>query len=153
MEEPVTKKQLIDAIRVERARWEMLLLRVGAGRMSLPVCGEGRSVAELVRDLHEREHWLVGRLASVSASLPDRHFLRATTCAHEDVVEASSAAFNEILRLLVSLSEPDLFSRDRFAWLHGRTLAEVVTACTTCYYREHDAPLRSWLSQPVAQAV
>jgi hypothetical protein len=66
---------------------------------------------------------------------------------------ASRDAFNEILRLLVPVSEADLFGQGRFDWAYGRTLAEVVADCTSKYYLEHDGPIRSWLSQPVVQAV
>ncbi len=156
MDQPLTKKLLIDTMRVERARWEMLLLRVGPRRMSVPVEGTGRTIAEIVGALHERERWLVERLASVQA-LPSP-FAESQSRGpgpnqHTPLIDASREAFNEVLRLLVPISEPDLFGTCRFQWSQGRTLAEVVFACTISYYIEHDPPIRSWLSQSVVQAV
>ncbi len=158
MDQSFTKKQLIDTMRVERARWEMLLLRVGPGRACLPIGGEGHSLAELVGRLYERERWLVGRLASayglqaaIAAIQPPPGEAGSNSVA--GVIEASREAFNEILRLLVPVCEADLFVKGRFPWSRGRTLAEVVSACTINYYLEHDGPIRAWLSQPVVQTV
>jgi hypothetical protein len=156
MDQSLTKKQFIDSMRVERARWEMLLLRVGPGRMCMAVGGEGYSVAELVGTLYERERRLVGLLASaqgLTAPIAGVQARDAGSHSAARVVEASREAFNEILRLLVPVSEADLFGKGRFPWSQGRTLAEVVAACTINYYVEHDGSIRSWLSQPVVQAV
>ncbi|HEX8228676.1 MAG TPA: hypothetical protein VF826_05105 [Chloroflexia bacterium] len=156
MDQTLTKKQFIDATRVERARWEMLLLRVGPGRMCVPVGVAGQSVAEVVGALYERERWLVERLASMQgtqATVEDVPKPEAGTHSVAGTLGASRDAFNEILRLLVPVSEADLFGQGRFDWAYGRTLAEVVADCTSKYYLEHDGPIRSWLSQPVVQAV
>ncbi|MDQ5824418.1 MAG: ClbS/DfsB family four-helix bundle protein [Chloroflexota bacterium] len=155
MDQSLTKKQFIDGIRVERARWEMLLLRVGPGRMCVPVVGVGQSVADLIGALYKREKWLVERLASLQATEPTVVSAQAREIDTNlvGVIEASRYAFNEILRLLVPVREADLFAEGRLGWTQGGTLAEVVAACTSNYYLEHDGPIRSWLSQPVAQAV
>jgi hypothetical protein len=156
MDQTLTKKQLIDTMRVERARWEMLLLRVGRGRMSAPVEGVGRSVVELVSAVYERERWLIERLSALQrlptpfaeAQSPERGRDR-----HSYPIEASRTAFNEILRLLIPVSEPDLFDAGRLPWTRGRCLAEVVWGCTISFYVEHDPSVRSWLSRPLVQAV
>lgn len=155
MEPKLSKKQLIDAIRVERARWEMLLLRVGARRMSLPVDGTGRSVAEVVRTLYAKERWLLGELAPVvllaapthDASVAGRQVSSMAHMRWTSPVEGSRYAFNELLGLLIPMCEHDLFAAGRFPWTGGRSLAEVVAACTIEYYVQHDAPIRSWLSR------
>jgi hypothetical protein len=156
MDQPLTKKQLIDTMRVERARWEMLLLRVGPGRMSVPVEGIGRPVVELVSALYERERWLLQRLAFIQGPVsppngPDSR--EPGPDQHRYLIEASRDAFNEILRLLIPISHDDLFDAGRFSWARGRSLAEVVSACTISYYVAHDPPVRSWLARPVVQAV
>ncbi|MDQ3705858.1 MAG: ClbS/DfsB family four-helix bundle protein [Chloroflexota bacterium] len=156
MDPSLTKKQFIDTMRVERARWEMLLLRVGPGRMCVPVEGVGQSVGELVGALYEREKWLVERLASIQATEPTRAGMQTRevdTGSVAGVIAASRDAFNEMLRLLVPVCEADLFAEGCFDWAQGGTLAQVVAACTSNYYLEHDRPIRSWLSQPVTQAV
>ena len=156
MDQPLTKKQLIDTMRVERARWEMLLLRVGPGRLSVPVEGTGRSVVELVSGLYERERWLVERLASLQGlafPLAEANSPEPGRNQHSQLIEASRAAFNEVLRLLIPISAGDLFGAGRFSWAQGRSLAEVVTDSTISFYVEHDPPIRSWLSRPVVQAV
>ncbi|HEX8598737.1 MAG TPA: hypothetical protein VF952_09515 [Chloroflexia bacterium] len=156
MDQSLTKKQFVDAMRVERARWEMLLLRVGPGRMCMPVVGIGQSVSDLIGALYERERWLVERLASTRATEPTLVGMQTREVATRSVagiIAASRDAFNEILRLLVPVCETDLFGGGRFDWTRGGTLAQVVAACTSNYYLEHDGPIRSWLSQPVAQAV
>lgn len=156
MDQPLTKKQLIDTMRVERARWEMLLLRVGPGRMSVKVGGTARSVVELVSAVYERELWLVERLAALQglpsplAGAPQPEPGRNR---HSHLVEASRAAFNEILRLLIPVTEADLFDAGRLPWAQGRSLAEVVAGCTISFYVEHDPPVRSWVSGRVVQAV
>ncbi len=155
MDQSLTKKQFIDGMRVERARWEMLLLRVSSGRMCVPIDGVGLSVTEVVGALYERERWLVRRLAS-SQGLPANCAAVQTQAQGSNaagLIEASREAFNEILRMLIPVCEADLFGSGRFDWMQGHSLAEVVAACTIAYYLEHDAPIRSWLSQPVAQAV
>lgn len=156
MDQPLTKKQLIDTMRVERARWEMLLLRVGPGRMSVPVRGTEWTVGEVLSTLYERERWLVAQLTSiemVAAPMPGKPSPQHDLNTHGPIVEASRHAFNEVLRLLIPVPEVDLFEVGRYAWAHGRALSEVVSACTINYYIRHDPPIRSWLSQPVAQAV
>jgi hypothetical protein len=156
MDQRLTKKQFIDAMRVERARWEMLLLRVGAGRMWLPVGEDGPSVVDMVTALYEQERQLVGLLASIqelSANLSSVQRLNSGHNSAANLVEASREAFNEILRLLIPITEEDLFATDRFDTLAGRALAELVSACTVSYYLEHDPPIRSWLAQPLVQAV
>jgi hypothetical protein len=72
---------------------------------------------------------------------------------HNQLIEVSRAAFNEVLRLLIPVSEADLFGAGRFGWARGRSLAEVVSGCTISFYLEHDPAVRSWLSRPVVQAV
>lgn len=156
MDQSLTKKQFIDGLRVERARWEILLLRVGPGRMCVPVEGVRQSVADLMGALYEREMWLVERLASIQGTEPavvGVEVREVDTGPVAGAIAASRDAFNEILRLLVPVCEADLFAEARFEWTQGGTLAQVVAACTSNYYLEHDGPIRSWLSQPVAQAV
>jgi hypothetical protein len=155
MDQPLTKKQLIDTMRVERARWEMLLLRVGPGRLSVPVHGAEWTVGEVLGTLYERERWLVARLASIRVAappMPGKPSPQRDPDTHGPIVEASRHAFNEVLSLLIPITEADLFEPGRYTWAHGRTLAEVVSACTIDYYVRHDPPIRSWLAQPVAQA-
>jgi hypothetical protein len=156
MDQPLTKKQLIDTMRVERARWEMLLLRVGPGRMSVPVEGTGRPVLEIVSTLYERERWLLQRLASIQgppSPVEGAHSPVPGTNQPSRLIEASRDAFNDILRLLIPISHEDLFEAGRFPWARGGSLANVVSACTISYYVEHDPPLRSWLARPVVQVV
>ncbi len=156
MDQSPTKKQFIDAMRVERARWEMLLLRVGPGRMCVPIEGMGLSVADLIGALYEREMWLVERLSSIQAAEPTVATVQTwevNTGSVAGAIAASRDAFNDILRLLVPVREADLFVEGRFDWAQGGTLAQVVAACTSNYYLAHDGAIRSWLSRPVAQAV
>ena len=153
MDPQFTKKQFVDTMRVERARWEMLLLRAGPRRMALPVGGEGPSLLEVVVALYQKEHWLVANLASIQVpAVSASHLPSPGSVQPASIIDVSRSAFNEILRLLIPISEPDLFVRGRFSWAQGRTLAEVISSCTVHYYIEHDPPIRSWLSQPVAQA-
>lgn len=156
----MNKNRLIQTLRIERARWDMLLVQVDSDRMTVPgVVGEMSMrdiLAEVVRHekyaawqlkraMLEREH---PPASPAHDTRPDRVGDRAAAngTPAADLLEESRRTFEAIVRMLMRLSDEDIFSR-RLDTAGDRPVASLVPDCTFEHYRKYDPDIRRWMAR------
>jgi hypothetical protein len=154
----MNKNRLIETLRIERARWDMLLVQVDSDRMTVPgVVGEMSMrdiLAEVVR--HEKyAAWQLKRAmlesdqpaaTTTPDTRPDRVGDRAAATPAADLLEESRRTFEAIVRMLMRLSDEDIFSR-RLDTAGDRPVAALVPDCTFEHYRKYDPDIRRWMAR------
>ena len=157
----MNKNSLIATLRIERARWDMLLVQVDSDRMTVPgVVGE-MSMRDILADVVRHEKYAAWQLkramldheqpASTSTSTPDTRSDRvgdraAANSAPADLLEESRRTFEAIVRMLMRLSDEDIFSR-RLETAGDRPVAALVPDCTFEHYRKYDPDIRRWMAR------
>jgi hypothetical protein len=158
----MNKNSLIETLRIERARWDMLLVQVDSDRMTVPgVVGE-MSMRDILADVVRHEKYAAWQLkramlerdqpaAAADASSPEARSDRVSDRAAEKgapaalLLEESRRTFEAIVRMLMRLSDEDIFSR-RLDAAGDRPVAALVPDCTFEHYRKYDAEIRRWMA-------
>ncbi len=102
------KNRLIKTMRIERARWDMLLLQVDSARMAMPGV-EGRlSVRDILDDLVQQERWVADQLEQVApGEIADKPTLaqepanRSLSLSVVELIAESRRAFEQIMSVLM----------------------------------------------------
>lgn len=63
------------------------------------------------------------------------------------VLQRFRISYLQIVAALERLSDEELTNPQRFAWLEGRPLWELIQNNTSDHYQEHTLPLRAWLEK------
>ena len=154
----MNKNGLIETLRIERARWDMLLVQVDSDRMTVPgVVGE-MSMRDILADVVRHEKYAAWQLKramlerdrpadSPPEARPKRVGKRAaaTGTPAADLLEESRRTFEAIVRILMRLSDEDIFSR-RLKNAGDRPVAALVPDCTFEHYRKYDPDIRRWMA-------
>jgi chitodextrinase len=154
----MNKNNLIETLRIERARWDMLLVQVDSDRMTVPgVVGE-MSLRDILADVVQHEKYAAWQLKRAmfdrdepAASQSERRSSRvgnrasATATAAADLLEESRRTFEAIVRMLMRLSDEDIFG-DRRDAAGDRPVAALVPDCTFEHYRKYDPDIRRWMA-------
>lgn len=64
-----------------------------------------------------------------------------------EVLEDFRASYQQIVDAVQALSEEDLVNPQRFAWMQGDPLWQIVAGDTYDHYEEHAQPIREWLAR------
>jgi len=163
------KQELLDTIQHEAQEWEHFLDEVGEGRMEQPgATGEwtfkdvvahlsawrSRSLSylEAVRNdqTPSSQFWPAGwdeedeeELEKINQWIYEENHDRSL----HDILNESRQQFRHMRELMRAIPEDKLFDPNRFDWLDGGTLADLVKF--NHFHKEHEPELRSWLaSQP-----
>jgi hypothetical protein len=153
----MNKNSLIETLRIERARWDMLLVQVDTDRMTVPgVVGE-MSMRDILADVVRHEKYAAWQLQQAmldeypSVTVPKTRSGRARARAAEKaapaavLLEESRRTFEAIVKMLMRLSDEDIFSR-RLDTAGDRPVAAMVPDCTFEHYRKYDADIRRWMA-------
>jgi hypothetical protein len=154
----MNKNNLIETLRIERARWDMLLVQVDSDRMTVPgVVGE-MSLRDILADVVQHEKYAAWQLkqamldrdepaASPAERRSGRVGNRAASAAAPvaDLLEESRRTFEAIVRMLMRLSDEDIFGR-RLDRAGDRPVAAMVPDCTFEHYRKYDPDIRRWMA-------
>lgn len=165
-----TKADTLARIEDYRARWRQLVADVGEERMELPGPMGVWTFKDLAAHLTFYRNWTISRLEAGrgrDAPLPWPEGLiaydpddpdaadwdRVNAWVHEqhrdrplpDVLAESEASFDRLTAAVTALSEADVTTPGRFAWLGNHALAD---ADFGGHLRdEHEADVRAWLAQ------
>ena len=63
----------------------------------------------------------------------------------EDVLAEFQASYQQTLAVIETISEEDMFTRDRFAWTGRLTLADYIAGNTCSHYAWASAKIRKWV--------
>ena len=154
----MNKNSLIETLRIERARWDMLLVQVDTDRMTVPgVVGE-MSMRDILADVVRHEKYAAWQLKQAmldheqpATPAPKSRSGRVSVRAAEKsapaavLLEESRRTFEAIVRMLMRLSDEDIFSR-RLDAAGDRPVAALVPDCTFEHYRKYDAEIRRWMA-------
>jgi len=163
------KQELLDAIQHESDAWENFLNEVGEWRMKQPGATGEWSFKDVVAHLSAwRSRTLAYLQAARNGQTPSsqfwpagwdeendddleriNHWIYEENCDRtlRDVLNESHQQFRHMRELVRGIPEEELFDPNRFDWLDGRSLADLVEF--RHFHVEHEPTLRSWLaSQP-----
>ncbi len=148
---PTSKRDLLAAIELERGKLDAVLESEAPERMSEPgVVGEW-SVKDVLAHLVEWEQMALGwywtglrgetpevpapgykwnQTPQLNRAIFEKHRDRPL----EDVVAAFRASREEILGVIESLSDEDLFTSGRFAWTRKNSLGAYFVSATSSHY-------------------
>ncbi|MEO8287925.1 MAG: ClbS/DfsB family four-helix bundle protein [Chloroflexota bacterium] len=149
------KNRLLETMRIERARWDMLLVQVDGDRMTVPGVDGQLSVRDILADVVRQEKWAASqlRLAAIEASEAaaaqgqedvdaEEHSLAKSV---SELMDESRWAFEQIVRHLMRLPAEDIFSPLRYEWTAGHAVGAVIPTYTLEHYRKYDGPIRVWM--------
>jgi hypothetical protein len=164
----IDKPDLLGMLRDEFDRWEGLLNQRSTEQLTTPELPAGLSLKDVVahlaawqeRSIAKLEAGLKGGkprypgwpeeldpeseedLEKVNAWIHEKNLDRSW----EEVHRAWQQGFRRLLELGEAIPEKDLFDRERYQWLDGYTLADVMLGSYEHHHVEHLEPMRAWLS-------
>jgi hypothetical protein len=169
MDEPSSKAKLLKRLSNERARWETLLAEFEEEQLVAPLLPDERSIKDVIAHLTAWQRRTVAHLEAAlegeTPVLPDwpiaedddeavdqiNEWIYQTYRHHslDEVLQEWQQVFQKTLDLGESLSERTLTEPDRYSWLEGEPLSEVLVSSYEHYHDEHLVPLREWLSEKI----
>ncbi len=155
-----TKESLLAQIYAGREELEATLARVPEEQMQAPILGDGWSVQDLLGHLAFWQDLLVARFAALRAGrtpdpVTDIDALNARILndfrhmSLEEVREREQAAYQQILDMIESASDDELFKPDTFAWTNGNPFLVWIPGDTWEHYAEHLPALQAWLDKNI----
>jgi hypothetical protein len=160
--EYLNKRVILECIRTERRRLERNLERLSDEQMTMVgVVGEW-TVKDLLAHLSDWEQRFIGWYeAGVRGEIPEtpapgiswedldvlnqRIYEKHRNRALEDVRREFAASYKRVLAVVEGISEEEMFSVGRYAWLGGNNLVGVILANTANHYRWAKGCIRNWL--------
>ena len=156
------KQQLLATLRAEYNRWQPLLDGLN-GEQAASALPDGLSVKDVTGHLHAWQQISVARLEAGAAGgepvLPawlgglqpdvEENLERINATIHAtyrdqpwpQVYETWRSGFLRLLDLAAAIPERDLFDAQRYAWLEGYSLADVLRGAYEHHHDEHYTPL------------
>jgi len=137
-------------MRIERARWDMLLVQVDSTRMNVPGVEGKLSVRDIIADVAQHERWVANKLQLDALGEPvaeEEIEVRATSLSVRELMEESRRSFERIVRILMRLPAEEIFSPQPYEWTGGAAVGAVVPAYTVEHYQRYYAPIRRWMTK------
>jgi hypothetical protein len=162
MADPTNKSELLDQIRQGRTTWEALLAQVEPERLTEPGVEGDWSLKDVIAHIAFWEGRAVKRLQAVArGKAPTPHPIIKNLDTDDanawiynqnenrplaEVQAEEQALYEQLLAALEPISDADLFTPSRFAWLDGNALWETIPGNSYGHYEEHIPPLQAWLA-------
>lgn len=155
----MNKAELLDAIQIERARWEALLAELDEEQMIQPGVAGAWSVKDIVAHISWHEHEMVGMLqarALVGSDLWEIPQGERNAVIFEenqdrplrDVLAEAQAVFPRFLESVRPLAEEDLLDPHRFQGMPAEWQPwQVIASNSYEHYEHHTQDVRAWLDQ------
>lgn len=152
MPKPTTKAQLLSESLKERQALEKYLFGLSPAQMTQPgILGEW-SVKDVLAHLYEWEQMVIGWIEAGqrgdTPAIPAPGFKWSQLPAlnqqiyakHKDrplneVLTMFQASYQQVMTLIESLPEEDLFTPGLYRWMNQNTLAAYLNSCTGSHYR------------------
>jgi hypothetical protein len=151
MPRPTTKKQLLEAIEVERKALEKFLDELSPVQLTHPGLVGAWSAKDVLAHLIEWEQMVLNwhsaglkgkvpvtpaegfnwaQLPQLNQQIYERHRDRSLA----DIQKDFKSSFKKILSTIQRLSDEDLFTRGRYAWTKNNTLGAYFISSTSSHY-------------------
>lgn len=157
------KPQLLERIHAEYATFTELLDNVSEEQMTMPGVNGDWSIKDILAHIAAWQHRLDERL---EAALEKREPTLSTNLTNEQmdidnqrfyeeykarplklVLEDFRAIYGKIVATVHELDTEDLLEPDRFPWMQGNPLWQLIAGDTYEHYEEHAEPIRAWLEK------
>jgi hypothetical protein len=159
MPRPTTKTAILSESRNEYAALEQLLATISPEEMAQPGLVGQWSAKDVLAHLTEWTQmvlgWYAAGLRGETPALPapgykwnqlpalNQHiYEKYRDEALADVLQGFHASHGQIMALVESLSEEELFTPGRYAWTKTNALASYIVSCTSSHYRWARTELR-----------
>lgn len=169
-----TKSHMLDSIRAHRARWEALLAEVGEERMLEPGVMGSWTFKDVAAHLTAwRERVTIDRLEAAQRDEPVRPppwplelnedddadvqvinqwiYLHNRDRSLSEVLADACESWRRMEVAVEGLSEQVLTGPNRFSWMNGEPIGEVVPG-SSGHFEEHEEMIRAWLDGASARA-
>jgi hypothetical protein len=165
----ISKAELLDNMRAERARWDALLERVGVDRMGLPGVDGDWSVKDIVAHVAAYEQWTSEQIVSAVTGEPpppvqddaehqadwlDLHrrnariYILNRDLPLDEIMATSHRAFEQMIEAVGMLSEQGLAGTQE--WTFGEPVKKMIPVQTYVHYRDHMPMISEWLDKQEA---
>jgi len=169
MTSSITKAALLERIERERRLWDDLVAEIGENRMLQPGATGDWSFKDVVAHLNG---WRIATLARLAAARDHSDPAAPPWPADLDeddegdvdkindwiyranrdrllgaVLGEYHQSFQRMYDSTAALTDQDLNEVDRYSWLAGYRLADVITASFGHFHEEHEPVLREWLAR------
>lgn len=162
MKKQLNKIELLEQIRIERAKLDTTLAGLSAREMILPGVTEEWSVKDVLAHLMEWEQfcldWYRTGLRGATPHLPApgmtwadlpalnrQIFEKHHRSSSKKIMTDYQKSYQQIVETVSAMPERDL-GEGRFAWTKKWTLSNYIAACTCDHYRWANALIRKWVS-------
>ena len=158
-----TRSDLLEQIDAERAGWHTLLAEIGHERMEQPgpmgawtfkdlvahlVAWRGRTLARIEADpgAEPTPPWPqhLSEDDQINAWVYERNRDRPLA----EVLAEADQSFERLARAIATLSDEDLMTPGRFAWMEGKALID--GDFFGHFHDEHEPAVRAWLARQTA---
>ena len=161
MSRPTTRAELLDRAEREFERLFEVVDEVPASRLETPGACESWSVKDLLAHLNAWHRLLIGWEADgASGGTPDMpasgyswketpalnehlHGLAAAD-AWDDVVANLRESHDQVVDVIASYSDEDLFTKRRFAWTGSTSVGSYAVSATSSHYAWASKLIRAW---------
>lgn len=161
------KAQILDMLREELGRWEELLAGLREDFITNPQLPSGLSIKVVVTHLWAWQQRSIARLeAGLNNSEPDYPHWPPNLDPEQEDVDALNdwflhtyrdkpwpdvyqdwkAGFQHLLELGQAIPKKDLFDTEKYDWLEGYSLADVLLGTYEHHHDEHLEELQAWLT-------
>ena len=163
MEHLLTKAELLEVMRTERANWEALLAEIGEARFNAPLVEGEWSIKEAISHITHYENVIVRWLDHVQRGepLPPSEFAglsmdecnaiireRSAQRPLADVLRDSELAFNRTIDAVQRLRDEDIHDLEFTRRIGADYSAhDAIEGDTYGHYREHIGFVRGWLDK------
>ena len=166
MTDAMSKSELLTLVQTERAAWEALLAEVPEERMTEPGAAGTWSVKDVAAHVAVYERWTAQQLDAMMRGETDMYIApdtppeantydvdRRNTVYYElwrdrslaDVQRESEEAF-ALLRAAIERTPEELLNEsERFAWLGGSPVWQMIPGNAYEHYQDHMPSIRAWL--------
>jgi hypothetical protein len=164
MPEQITKATLLDKVSDGYNAFERLLSPLTEEQMLVPELNDGWSVKDNIAHItswHRRllELLKAAELRRPPAKIPgilddasvdqinERFYQENRALTLDVVLQQFRLTYIQAVAAIQALSDEDFISTQRFDWLQGETLWQVVKANTYGHYQEHTEIIQAWLER------
>jgi uncharacterized protein (TIGR03083 family) len=162
MPRPFTKAQILTENQKEHDALEQFLTTVTPEQMTQPGALGDWSVKDVLAHLYEWEQMVLdwhaagqrgetphvpaagykwSQLPALNQSIYEKHRDRPL----DEMLNLFRASYRQVMAIIESLSEEDLFTPGRFPWMNKNTLAAYFVSCTSSHYRWARTEIRKGL--------
>ncbi len=156
----MNRSELLQTIQREHSAFEALLASLSETQLCTPALEGQRSPKDVLAHIAGWELLCAGWLEEVihgqtphpvenddqeNERLFQENRDRSLHEVQEDAARAYQYLLQQVQDLSQALSEEELNAADRFSWIQGHSLVEIIAGSSSDHYREHAEQIRRWL--------